>query len=242
MALKDFMPYGASELLADQDRRMARASATATSLLVIVFAAMMLLLPRMPIAANKPAEFPGYVLEPKPETPDAPVEALVPTTPVAPPSAPTAPDHALPVPVPDAIAPDPVAEPTAPSGAGEAGEPQPGTIAPSGGGSDWGTPDEAEPVWGTPVIADEYPVLVSSPDVVYPDMAREAGVEGRVIVRMLVGRDGRVKEAVVDPKHSVPLLDAAALASARASVFTPALSNGHAVAVWVARPFDFRLR
>ncbi|MBI5168331.1 MAG: TonB family protein [Candidatus Eisenbacteria bacterium] len=242
MALKDFMPYGASELLADQDRRMARASASATALLLLVFAALMLFLPRMPIAADKPAEFPSYVLEPPPESPDAPVEPLVPTTPIAPPSAPTAPDHAVPVPVPDAIAPEPVAEPPASSGAGEAGEAHPGTVAPQGGGSDWGTPVESDPVWGTPVIADEYPVLVSSPDVIYPDLAREAGVEGRVIVRMLVGRDGRVKEAVVDPKHSVPLLDAAALASARASVFTPALSNGHAVAVWVARPFDFRLR
>ena len=55
MALKDFMPYGASELLADQDRRMARASASATALLVIVFAALMLALPRTRvIAAHTP--------------------------------------------------------------------------------------------------------------------------------------------------------------------------------------------
>lgn len=241
MALKDFMPYGASELLADQDRRMARASASATALLVIVFAALMTWMPRAPIAANGPAEFPGYVLEPPPESPDSPVAPVVPTTPIAPPSAPSAPEHAVPVPVPDAIAPEPAVEPSAPASTGEPGDANPGTIAPQGGGSDWGVPGEPEPVWGEPLIVDEYPALVSSPDVVYPDLAREAGVEGRVIVRMLVGRDGRVKDAVVDPKHSVPMLDGAALAAARASVFTPALTNGHAVAVWVARPYDFRL-
>lgn len=238
MALKDFMPYGASELLADQDRRMARASASATALLVTVFAALMMWMPRVPIAANGPAEFPGYVLEPKPESPDSPIEPLVPATPIAP----AAPDRAVPIPVPDVIAPDPATSQPATTGGPETGEPG-GSSTPSGdpgGGTDPGTVDPV-PGIGDFVIVDEYPALVSSPEVVYPDIAREAGVEGRVVVRMLVGRDGRVKDAVVDARHSVPMLDPAALAAARASVFTPALTNGHAVAVWVARPYEFRL-
>lgn len=239
MALKDFMPYGASELLADQDRRMARASASATALLVTVFAALMLALPRMQVIAAPTPEIDPTIIElwkapPPLEPPSAPT--IAPTPQVAPP------EHALPEPVPDVIAPDPVTSQPATTGGTETGEPV-GTGTPSGdpaGGIDPGTVERV-PDMHELVIVDEYPALVSSPDVVYPDLAREAGVEGRVLVRMLVGRDGRVKEAVVDPKHSVPMLDAAALAAARASVFTPALTNGHAVAVWVARPYDFRL-
>ncbi|MFN8588321.1 MAG: TonB family protein [Candidatus Eisenbacteria bacterium] len=239
MALHEFMPYGAPELLADQDRRMARASAVATAALVAVFVALAIAIPRMPHAADAPAETPTvYVIEAPPalERP-----AAAPTvTPAAPVTSPL--EHAVPEPVPDAIAPEPVtSQPPATGGDGTAepgdapatgGEPGDGGIAPA---------TDPDPVWGAPAMVDVFPALVSSPDVLYPDLAREAGIEGRVVVRMLVGRDGRVKDAVVDPKFSVPMLDAAALAAARASVFTPATTNGHAVAVWVARPYEFRL-
>ena len=33
---------------------------------------------------------------------------------------------------------------------------------------------------------------MKSIDPIYPDLAREAGIEGRVYVHMLVGKDGRV--------------------------------------------------
>lgn len=238
MALKDFMPYGASELLADQDRRMARASASATALLVIVFAALMLALPRTRVIAAHTPEIEPTIVDVWNPTP--PLEP--PTTPSVSPTPQLTPiEHALPQPVPDAIAPDSETTQPATSG-GETGETG-GSSTPSAEPSSGGDPGAFEhvPDMHELVIVDEYPALVSSPDVVYPDLAREAGVEGRVIVRMLVGRDGRVKDAVVDPKHSVPMLDPAALAAARASVFTPAFTNGHAVAVWVARPYDFRL-
>lgn len=239
MALDQFMPYGAPELIADQDRRTSRAVAAATTLLATCFGALVLLMPRTPIAAHAPAEFPDTVivlLPPPPVDPGARPPQVMP-------SAPTTPiDHAVPQPVPDDVAPpDEIAQPPA-NGGGETGQPG-GDPAPDGGETGGGiapaTDPDGEPV--DLVLVDVLPALVSSPDVTYPDLAREAGVEGRVLVRILVGRDGRVKEAVVDPKFSVPLLDAAALAAARASVFTPATTNGHAVAVWVARPYEFRL-
>jgi len=58
---------------------------------------------------------------------------------------------------------------------------------------------------------------------------------------VLVGRDGRVRDAVADPRHSITMLDPAALEAARQWVFKPALANGKPVAVWVAVPFSFRL-
>jgi len=236
MALSQFMPYGAPELLADQDQRMARASAVATSLLVLLFVGLMLVIPRMPIAAPPP-EIPITIVEL--ESPPPLDEPRIAPTPVQPSAPASDPSDALPEPVPDAIAPDlPVSQPPSSGGTtGDPGESVPG----SGGVPGDGVVSERDPVWGVYEPVEELPVLVSSPRAEYTDLARDAGIEGRVVVRMLVGKDGRVKDAVVDPKFSIPILDAIALEAARGSVFTPALNNGHPVAVWVARPYEFRL-
>ncbi|HTK30598.1 MAG TPA: energy transducer TonB [Candidatus Saccharimonadaceae bacterium] len=90
-----------------------------------------------------------------------------------------------------------------------------------------------------PIIADVLPEVVAPARPEYPSLAREAGVEGRVVVAVLVDRIGHVHDTVVE--RSVPMLDASALAAARRYRFTPALANGHPVAVWVRIPFDFRL-
>jgi protein TonB len=62
-----------------------------------------------------------------------------------------------------------------------------------------------------------------------------------VVVHALVGKDGRVVDARVDARRSIPLLNESALAAARRWVFKPALANGHPVAVWVAIPMRFSL-
>src|SRR5207253_5427320 len=103
-------------------------------------------------------------------------------------------------------------------------------------------PDESLPQLGEFVYTDELPVAATRVDPVYPDLALEMGIGGRVSVFLLVGRDGRVVRAEVDPKQSVPLLDEAAVAAARRWVFTPATSNGHPGAVGVAQAFVFRPR
>jgi protein TonB len=90
-----------------------------------------------------------------------------------------------------------------------------------------------------PIVADVLPEVVSPAPPEYPALPREAGVEGRVVVAVLVDRTGHVHDAVVE--RSVPMLDESALAAARRYRFTPALANGHPVAVWVRIPFDFRL-
>ena len=58
----------------------------------------------------------------------------------------------------------------------------------------------------------------------------------------LLTDDGRVREARVDERQHVPLLDEAALEAAKKWVFSPAQVNGHAVSVWSAIPFSFRLQ
>ena len=72
----------------------------------------------------------------------------------------------------------------------------------------------------------------------YPDLAREAGVEGTVVVQALVGPDGRVRDTRV--LHSIPLLNGAAQDAVRQWRFKPAAAGGTPVATWVSVPMAFR--
>jgi len=112
----------------------------------------------------------------------------------------------------------------------------------SEGGSDLvvAPPSEDElPKFGEYVYVEELPEAVTKVPPVYPDMAREASVDGTVLVQALVGKDGKVKDTKV--VKSIPMLDAAAVAAVKQWVFKPALSNNKPVAVWVAVPVRFTL-
>jgi len=96
------------------------------------------------------------------------------------------------------------------------------------------------PKYGEYVYVDVLPEVITKVNPQYPDVAREASVDGTVMVQALVGRDGRVKDARV--VKSIAMLDAAAVAAVRQWVFRPALGNNKPVAVWVAVPLKFTLR
>jgi len=90
------------------------------------------------------------------------------------------------------------------------------------------------------IPVEQQPVLVTMPRPSYPDLAREAHIEGTVLVRVLVGEDGFVRQCRV--VQSVLGLDEVAVAAARAAVFRPALQQQRPVAVWVVVPIEFRLQ
>ena len=72
--------------------------------------------------------------------------------------------------------------------------------------------------------------LLSGADLVYPDQALAAGVEGVVHVRYDVTVDGRVVNAEVDAADPAGVFDAAALALVRSWRFRPAVEDGESVA------------
>jgi protein TonB len=74
----------------------------------------------------------------------------------------------------------------------------------------------------------------------YPADAQHQRIEGTVLLQVLVGRDGVVKDAKV--VKSIPALDAAAIAAVRQWRFKPALREKEPVAVWVAVPIGFHLK
>jgi len=72
----------------------------------------------------------------------------------------------------------------------------------------------------------------------YPDIARQAGVEGTVVVQALVGTDGNVRDTRI--VRSIPMLNGAALEAVRQWRFKPAATGGKPVATWVSVPISFR--
>lgn len=102
-------------------------------------------------------------------------------------------------------------------------------------------------VWDQPVPDAPFvpksakPQLVRGAVAEYPEMARLAGLQGTVMVRVLVDVDGTVVR--VDLLKGVhPLLDRPALAAARKLVFTPGKQAEMPVQCLVAVPFRFFLR
>jgi periplasmic protein TonB len=234
IALYEFMPYGAPELLEIAQQYLTRALTVSMSALVIVFLA---LLGVAFYLANRPQETSTIVVPyrelaaPPPLTDAPPPPKVQVTTQVAPPAA------AVPVPVPDAEAPtdQKIASQE------ELSASSPG-VSTEGDGDNIvvAPPSEEElPQFGQYVYVEELPEAVTRVAPQYPDIAREAGVDGTVLVQALVGKDGKVKDVRV--QKSIPMLDAAAIAAVKQWVFKPALSNNKPVAVWVAVPVKFSL-
>jgi protein TonB len=231
VTLYDFVPYGAPELLEVGEPYLTRAVTTATLGLVAAFALGLCISAWF---TAHPGERtitldPTFRLEPPPVLDPPPFR--IPSLPHV-----SQPFAGKPIPVPDVQATQDVLIPSQ----DELRQGSPADATANTGGDVAPIP-AVEPVPGVNdyVYYDEPPAVVTRVLPVYPDLAREAGVDGMVSLRVLVGRDGRVKDVRVD--RSVPMLDEAAMAAVRQWVFTPALSNGRAVMVWVAVPVRFSL-
>jgi TonB family protein len=95
------------------------------------------------------------------------------------------------------------------------------------------------PQFGEYVYVEKLPEAITKYPPVYPNEARNAGIEGVVLIQALVIEDGSVADTRL--VKSLPGLDDAAIASVRQWRFKPALAHGKPVAVWVAVPVSFSL-
>ena len=73
----------------------------------------------------------------------------------------------------------------------------------------------------------------------YPEVARKAGIQGTILVRVLIGVDGKVKQAEV--LRGKTIFHKAALKAVKGYEFSPARQNDRPVPVWMALPIRFRL-
>jgi periplasmic protein TonB len=111
-----------------------------------------------------------------------------------------------------------------------------------GTGTGEGVPelDDIRPNPDLPTNVEKMPVLTVGPAPAYPELARLSQLEGTVIVRALVGKDGKVRETILLKKVN-DILNQAAVQATMGYVFVPAMQNGRPVAVWVTIPFRFAL-
>lgn len=74
----------------------------------------------------------------------------------------------------------------------------------------------------------------------YPEMAKEAGIEGTVVARVLVNEHGQVVDQQI-VKGAHPVLDKVVEQNLDDLAFEPAIAGGDSIKFWVNLPFQFRL-
>ena len=99
-------------------------------------------------------------------------------------------------------------------------------------------PDEFVPVEKQPGMD----IAELQKSVQYPKLAREAGIEGRVMIRALIDKEGKVRKTLVEYTDNSLLNQAAIDAIKNYKNFTPAIQNNKPIMIWISIPIRFKLR
>ena len=100
-------------------------------------------------------------------------------------------------------------------------------------------PPEEEEVYEFFAVS-EKPQIIEKEVPLYPDLARKAQIEGKVVVTVTIDKQGNVEKANIF--KSIPMLDESAIAAAMRCKFKPAKQRDKFVKVKMNIPFDFKLR
>ncbi|BDU72286.1 energy transducer TonB [Mesoterricola silvestris] len=137
--------------------------------------------------------------------------------------------------VPAAAAPGPGGGAGPAGGAPGAAPGLPGGVA---GGQVGGVPG-GQPDGVLPPVFDAAYLQNPAPD--YPPLSRRLGEEGRLVLRVRVGVDGRAEELEIRTSTGHPRLDQAGLQTVRRWRFAPARRGAERVTAWVLIPITFNL-
>ena len=108
-------------------------------------------------------------------------------------------------------------------------------------------PAPPQPMSATPTprnpnaVASTNPKAIAMPPPAYPGPALARHMEGKVLVELLIGSDGSVKNAKIVQATPTHVFDQSALAAASKWKFQPATSRGQAVEARVRVPIEFAL-
>lgn len=115
----------------------------------------------------------------------------------------------------------------------------------SGAGVEGGLATGATPTTDQVFSADvvqEKPEVLSQPPLQYPELLRQAGIQGVVMVQAIVDTSGRVEPNSVKVTSSAnPGFDQSAKNVILKALFRPARVYGHAVRVLISIPVNFQL-
>lgn len=102
-------------------------------------------------------------------------------------------------------------------------------------------PEDLVPKFNEFVAYDTPPAPLETPHPEYPAIAKQAQIEGTVVVQILLDLDGSVMQTRVARSSGNQALDEAATEGAKKFKFTPAKQREKSVRVWVAMPIVFKL-
>ena len=88
-------------------------------------------------------------------------------------------------------------------------------------------------------MVEDKPTLKKGARPKYPEIARKAGLQGKVFVRFHVGKDGKVHEVQILKGEEI--FRQAAIDAVMQFVFTPAMQNDKSVSVWMSQVIRFDL-
>jgi periplasmic protein TonB len=92
-------------------------------------------------------------------------------------------------------------------------------------------------------VVEERPEVLSGPQPQYPDLLRQAGIQGRVIVQAIIDTSGRAEPRSVKVIQTPnPGFDQPAKTYVLRALFRPARVHGRAVRVLINLPIDFRIK
>ena len=92
-----------------------------------------------------------------------------------------------------------------------------------------------------PAFSNAYPLYRENPSPGYPEMARQQGYEGVVLVQAEILADGRVGKAVISKSSGYAILDQTAIKAVMAWKFEPAKKSGIPYKTWAELPIKFVL-
>ncbi len=75
----------------------------------------------------------------------------------------------------------------------------------------------------------------------YPEEVRHKGIEGKVILRVLVSAQGNVKNVFVENSDN-NILNESAINAVKNTKFTPAVKEGKSIDCWITIPIEFKLK
>ena len=87
-----------------------------------------------------------------------------------------------------------------------------------------------------------YPDYGKNPRLSYPPIALRRGFEGRVVLKVLVSKDGRAIKVTLGKSSGHAILDRAAIKAVRKWVFKPGKLNGVPIDMWVKVPVVYELK
>jgi len=91
-------------------------------------------------------------------------------------------------------------------------------------------------------IVEEKPSVLSAPQPPYPELLRQAGIQGRVLIQAVIDTTGRAEPNSIKIIQSPnPGFDQPSRTWIQHALFRPARVHGRAVRVLVQVPLDYRI-